>query len=248
MASTTSPTTFDVGNSIFRLEIILKQQAAMIFSTMDALSLDESKCASCGKEDDNGSLKRCNACKLVKYCNAECQKTHRPAHKKLCKKRAKELYDEKLFADPPPPDDCPICLLTMPLNANESVFKYCCGKLICGGCILTFSQKARQRGNTDIQNICPFCREPMRDRTSEEEVAMYNKFMERGDGYAFLNMGAAYLRGSLGLEKDIHKAVDLWIRLENMAVLMATKMWELLTIMAKLVSKPTGRRLRNIMN
>jgi len=189
MASTTSPTTFDVGNSIFRLEIILKQQAAMIFSTMDALSLDESKCASCGKEDDNGSLKRCNACKLVKYCNAECQKTHRPAHKKLCKKRAKELYDEKLFADPPPPDDCPICLLTMPLNANESVFKYCCGKLICGGCILTFSQKARQRGNTDIQNICPFCREPMRDRTSEEEVAMYNKFMERGDGYAFYEHG-----------------------------------------------------------
>ena len=32
-------------------------------------------------------------------------------HKKECKKRAAELYDEKLFKDPPPPDECPICLL-----------------------------------------------------------------------------------------------------------------------------------------
>ena len=53
-------------------------------------------CASCGKEGGD-SLKACTACKMVKYCNRECQVAHRPLHKKACKKRAAELYDEALF-------------------------------------------------------------------------------------------------------------------------------------------------------
>ena len=55
-------------------------------------------CANCGKEGSN--LKSCTACKLVKYCNRECQIAHRPQHKKVCKKRAAELHDEKLFKQP----------------------------------------------------------------------------------------------------------------------------------------------------
>ena len=50
---------------------------------------DTTCCAACGKVSDD--LKKCDACKLVKYCNRECQATHRRAHKKTCKKRAAEL-------------------------------------------------------------------------------------------------------------------------------------------------------------
>ena len=57
-----------------------------------------SVCAACGKEGD--SLKACTACKLVKYCNRDCQISHRKQHKKECKKRAAEIYDEKLFKQP----------------------------------------------------------------------------------------------------------------------------------------------------
>eukprot|EP00985_Skeletonema_marinoi_P016042 scaffold8511_cov134-Skeletonema_marinoi.AAC.1 len=51
------------------------------------------KCASCGKtENDEGiKLKNCTACHLVRYCGVECQREHRPKHKKACKKRAAEL-------------------------------------------------------------------------------------------------------------------------------------------------------------
>ena len=50
-----------------------------------------STCANCGKgEDSSIKLKACAACKLVKYCNRECQIAHRPQHKKACKKRAAE--------------------------------------------------------------------------------------------------------------------------------------------------------------
>ena len=47
-------------------------------------------CASCSKEGD--SLKTCTACHMVKYCNRDCQISHRPKHKKACKQRAAEIY------------------------------------------------------------------------------------------------------------------------------------------------------------
>ena len=75
-------------------------------------------CANCGKgEESSDDLKACTACKLVKYCNRECQIAHRPLHKKACKKRAAEIHDEALFKEPPPHEECPICFLPLPLDA-----------------------------------------------------------------------------------------------------------------------------------
>ena len=87
-------------------------------------------CANCGKgEEEKGvNLKSCNACHMVKYCNRECQVAHRPQHKKACKKRAAEIYDEKLFMEVKP-EECPICMLPF-MNGNKTEsFKSCCGKL-----------------------------------------------------------------------------------------------------------------------
>ena len=65
-------------------------------------------CANCGKGDESaGNLKACTACKMVKYCNRDCQIAHRPQHKKACKKRAAELHDEALFKPSLLPEDCP---------------------------------------------------------------------------------------------------------------------------------------------
>jgi len=98
---------------------------------------DTSKCAECGQGEEN--LKTCTACKLVKYCNASCQKAHRPMHKKECKKRAAELHDEALFKQPPPRGECPICMLPLPIFGEGGVstvtYQSCCGKTICNGCI-----------------------------------------------------------------------------------------------------------------
>lgn len=89
-------------------------------------------CAACGKEGD--SLKSCTACNLVKYCNRDCQISHRTKHKKECKRRAAELYDEKLFKEHPP-EECPICFLPMPIRGELSSIEACCGKRICNGCM-----------------------------------------------------------------------------------------------------------------
>ena len=85
-------------------------------------------CANCGKEGGD-NLKACTACKLVNYCNRNCQRAHRPQHKHECKRRAAEIHDEALFKEHPPPEDCPICMLPLPDHKNE--FHSCCGKSIC---------------------------------------------------------------------------------------------------------------------
>ena len=106
-------------------------------------------CANCGKEEDEDiNLKACVACKLVKYCNRECQIAHRPQHKKNCKKRSAELHDKKLFEDPPPPDDCPICFLPLP-DTHQRSFRPCCGKLICDGCDCAVVAKDMGKGKKE---------------------------------------------------------------------------------------------------
>ena len=50
-------------------------------------------CAACGKSGNH--LKACTACRLVKYCDRNCQIAHRPNHKKECRKRAAELKHAK---------------------------------------------------------------------------------------------------------------------------------------------------------
>jgi hypothetical protein len=58
-------------------------------------------CASCDIAGvDDIQLKKCNACKSVRYCSDTCQRDHRSQHKQECKKRAAELCDEILFKQP----------------------------------------------------------------------------------------------------------------------------------------------------
>ena len=83
-----------------------------------------------------------NKCNTVKYCNAACKKKHRKKHKKQCETRVAELQDEELFKEHPPREECPICFLPLPLGENQTIFKSCCGKVICNGCIYAMDEEA----------------------------------------------------------------------------------------------------------
>ena len=121
------------------------------------MSANDSTCANCGKgEEESRNLKACTACKMVKYCNRECQIAHRPQHKKACKKKAAKLHDEALFKQPPT-EDCPICFLPLPLDVGQTEFKSCCGKTICGGCTYTMVMEAIRKGKKREElGICAF--------------------------------------------------------------------------------------------
>ena len=162
-------------------------------------------CAACGKE--GGNLNMCNKCKMVKYCNAVCKKKHRSKHKKACEKRVAELHDEALFKEHPPREDCPICFLPLPLNAGETTFESCCGKIICDGCIFAMIEEARGRGNIDL---CAFYRTPV-DTSGEENTKRIKRLVEAGNAYAFYTLGVYYAAGE-GVPQDIAKANELYLR------------------------------------
>ena len=164
-------------------------------------------CAACGKTDVN--LKSCGSCMLVKYCNVDCQTAHRPAHKKSCKKRAAELFDEKLFAMPSPREDCPICCIILP-PAYETTFKPCCGKFICNGCRYCLTR-----------DVCPFCNTPNYDG-NEDYKAMLSKRINRfNDPAALFMLGCHYNEGSCGISVDQPKAIESWCRASELGCAVA---------------------------
>ncbi|KAL7523841.1 hypothetical protein ACHAXR_000357, partial [Thalassiosira sp. AJA248-18] len=167
-------------------------------------AVNMSTCAACGKDGDGDCLKACKACKFVKYCNVTCQKAHRPKHKKLCKKRAAEIFDEAIFKTPPPKDDCPICFLRLPLCQSEIEYQSCCGKSLCIGCVYA---DEFERAAAD----CPFCRTPI--PTSEDGLLERIKTrVEANDILAMHYLGHQYFFRGNGVPQDYKKALELWNR------------------------------------
>ncbi|EJK47406.1 hypothetical protein THAOC_33872 [Thalassiosira oceanica] len=163
-------------------------------------------CANCGKlGSDATKLKNCTACRLVKYCGVDCQRSHRKLHKKACKQRVAELKDEQLYSqglERPEGDFCPICNLLIPLPTHRhSVAMACCMKQICNGCNLA----AQKRGMGD----CAFCRTPIAHNVADA-LAMIQKRVAKKDPAAIHCLGQKYQLGHFGLQKDMRRAVELW--------------------------------------
>ncbi len=194
-------------------------------------------CASCGKaEVDEVKLKKCDGCNLVKYCSVECQKDHRPQHKKACKEKAAEIRDDKLFTQPDESHlgECPICCLPLPLDRTKSMINSCCYKRICNGCSHANDKREDEAGQ-DYK--CPYCREPV-PKTDEEvnqnrmkrakandpiaifkigvkcneqgdcegAIKYWKKAAALGDMNAHYNLSILYLEGK-GVEKDMKRSV-----------------------------------------
>ena len=105
-------------------------------------------------------------------------------------------------------DDCPICSLPLPLDKRQSLFKLCCMKEVCNGCILA----ARKRGMRD----CPFCRAPAPNKS--QTLVMIQKRVDVGDPVAIYHLGNKYRFGQYGLVKDITRAVELYERAAELGV------------------------------
>jgi len=145
-------------------------------------------CAACGvAENENIKLKKCNACKSVRYCGVQCQKNHRQRHKRACKKRAAELRDEILFKqlESSHLGDCPICCLPLSIDEKKSTMMACCSKLICLGC--NYANRMRELEGK-LQHSCPFCRHPRAKSQKEADLDMMKR-VEANDPIAICQMG-----------------------------------------------------------
>ena len=189
-----------------------------------------STCAACGKGGDD--LKVCEACEQVKYCNGACKKAHWKKHKKQCRKSAAKnrddariiidalseemnrmvISDDELFKDPPPKEECPICLLPVPYAIGacgvQTAYQPCCGKILCHGCMFAATEEI-MKGN--MKRCCPFCRKPLAD-SDEEHFDRCKKRMEASDAEAFVMVGNQYQKGSYGLPQDKRNALKLYLQ------------------------------------
>ena len=162
-------------------------------STNNAKEADDNnimmRCASCGitEEVDDIKLKKCTACKSVRYCSVKCQWDHRQQHKQACKKRVAELRDEILFKQPESTHkgDCPICCLPLSLDPQKSMMMACCSKVVCRGC--AHANRVREV-EMRLDPTCPFCRHPTPE--SENEFALIGmKRIEVNDPAALREKG-----------------------------------------------------------
>jgi len=166
-------------------------------------------CANCGKgEESTSDLKKCAACLSVKYCCRDCQIAHRPQHKKECKRRAAELHEEALFKEVEP-EDCPVCIVRLPLLETGSTYMSCCGKVICSGC--AYAPVYDDKGNRIRERTCPFCRTPA-PASDEETVNRLKKRADGGDAESICMMGCYYGNGHYGFPQDYSKTLELWRR------------------------------------
>jgi hypothetical protein len=163
-------------------------------------------CASCGvAEVDNIKLKKCTACKSVRYCSVECRKKHRLKRKKSCKKRAAELRDEILFRQPESSHfgDCPICLLPLSIDPRKSTMQACCSKLICLGC--DSANKIREE-EENLQHKCPFCRHPTPTTQADLNIHLMKR-VKVNDPLATCFMGTRHFH-----EGDYDAAIEYWTK------------------------------------
>ena len=170
------------------------------------------RCANCGKEGDSDNMNSCNKCKMVKYCNVSCKKKHKSKHKKKCDRRVAELHDEALFSEPPPREECPICMMPLPIDGRESTFNSCCGKVICDGCIYAMVMEDIKKGKKELEeHLCAFCRTP-ETSSDEERNRMLEKLAEKGNADAYNKLAVRYNHGTNGMQQDWVKANELWLK------------------------------------
>jgi len=161
------------------------------------------ECAACGKEGNSDDMNNCNKCNMVKYCNAACKKKHRTKHKKACERRVAELREEQLFKEVEP-EECPLCFLPLPLNASQSTFQSCCGKIICNGCIYAMQM-------SEGKDLCAFCRTPPA-KDNKEQLKRVKKLMDNGNGRAFHQFAGYYAQGINGLAQNYQKVNEFLLK------------------------------------
>jgi len=120
------------------------------------------------------------------------------------------ISDEKLFEDPPPRKDCPICMLPMPHTSGvcgvRTVYLPCCGMILCKGCSIAEDFEIK-RGN--IKPWCSLCRVPLHSST-KELIKRVEYRMKLNDANAFFKIGVTYRDGGMGLPQDFKKTLKLW--------------------------------------
>ena len=132
------------------------------------------------------------------------------------------LSDPELWKPRPPNEDCPVCLVPLPLEIEKIAYNPCCGKEICTACnkenyraLEVMNEKRRKKDLPPLNKSCAFCRESIY-KNDAEYAEQIKKRIDKGDDEAVVTMALWYLDGLKGLPKDEAKAMELAKRAAGM--------------------------------
>lgn len=156
-----------------------------------------------------------------------------------------DISDDKLFADPPPNEDCSICMLPMPFSIAAcgvtTSYQSCCGKILCGGCMLA-TDAVIEKGK--MKDCCAFCRVPP-PKSNKELMKRIKRRMKLNDPGSFYLMGTYYYQGERGLPQSKKKATELWIQAAELGHLEAHHSLSLLYLDGESVEKDMEKAIHH---
>ena len=119
-----------------------------------------------------------------------------------------------MFASVPEREECPVCLLTLPLREDETLFMSCCGKKICCGCIVKSKLVDKKNGVPDHKQKCAFCRQPhsLQETNEMRNIKSLKKLMKKNNPDAFYQMARNYREGKEGVLQSETKSLEMCIR------------------------------------
>ena len=120
-----------------------------------------------------------------------------------------ETANVDLFAPIPEREECPICMVTLPIiNTKGTLFHPCCGKIICGGCIYKSLMKGIKDNGADSSKIglCAFCRQ----QAPENDTKAIKKLMKKKNPHAFMHKAERYKAGAYGVFQSYTRALEMY--------------------------------------
>ena len=118
---------------------------------------------------------------------------------------------------PPSRDECPICLIPLPIDDKSTSYRPCCGKIICKGCVADQIHMLMRDSGDELQeemikalNQCMFCRTDMYGKSDELNKAAAENNRPEG----MFRVGQLYLEpGLLGTVRQEHKQEGMkWLK------------------------------------
>ena len=117
-------------------------------------------------------------------------------------------------------EECPICMLPLPLRGSDTTYCVTCGKTVCMGCMIsTGIVHGRDSGDvekaTEKALTCPYCRS---STTRYDAKSVFEKEMKRanaGNAESMCRVGQCYSKGKMDLQQDkaeglkwLHRSVE----------------------------------------
>ena len=120
-------------------------------------------------------------------------------------------------------DECPVCMLPLPLDGTDAYYCACCGKTMCYGCLYDQAQVDMKEGRLQICyydlvpvdkkdrkpriHICPFCRTEAGNTLKQDR-----KLAKAGHHHAIFRIGWKHFYGQRGLHQNRQEGIKWYSR------------------------------------